>query len=60
MVVGFGSAILHQFTDVQLTLLSRADAYQPTAGGLLGLVGVAVVAVAALAGRTRSRSRGSA
>jgi hypothetical protein len=55
MVIGFGSAVMHQFTGVQFPLLSWWDRCQPVAGMVVGVVGLAAVAVAA-ARRMWSRS----
>ncbi|TWP52465.1 hypothetical protein FKR81_09025 [Lentzea tibetensis] len=40
VVLGFLSAILFQFTEYRLTLLSWADDYQPVLGIGIGVVGV--------------------
>jgi hypothetical protein len=47
MVIGFGSAVMHQLTGVQFPLLSWWDRDQPVAGVVVGVVGLAAVAVAA-------------
>jgi hypothetical protein len=43
--LGFGSVVLYEFTDYQFTLVSWLDDYQPVAGIVMGIVGVALVAL---------------
>jgi hypothetical protein len=56
VVLGFGSAVLSQYTDVQFPLLAWVNRYQPTPGLVVGVLGLLIAAGSAL-GRVRSRGR---
>lgn len=56
LVLGFGSAVLSRYTDVQFPLLSWVNRYQPGPGLAIGGLGLIILAGSAL-GRLRSRDR---
>ncbi|MBI3687740.1 MAG: hypothetical protein HY241_10490 [Actinobacteria bacterium] len=56
VVLGFGSAVLSQYTDVEFPLLSWVNRYQPTPSLVVGALGLLVAAGSAV-GRVRSRGR---